>query len=87
MVTEGSVRHIPHACFWASCNIHCGLNILLVLRNFLLKFETNSCSVLVGNPERKRNLPRPSHDWDDNIKVDFKETRRVVGDCVSGLNS
>jgi hypothetical protein len=57
------VRHIPHACFWASCNIHCGLNILLVLRHFLLKFKTKSCSVLVGNPEGKRNLARPSHGW------------------------
>jgi hypothetical protein len=41
----------------------------------------------VGNSEGKRKLARPRHGWEDNIKVDFKETRRVVRDCVSGLNS
>jgi hypothetical protein len=39
----------------------------------------------VGNPEGKRKLARRG--WEGNIKGDFKETRRVVGDCVSGLNS
>ena len=71
--------------FGPSAYIHCGLNILL--RHFLLKLETNACNVLVGNPEGKRKLTRPRHGWEDNIKVDFKETRRVIGDCVSGLNS
>jgi hypothetical protein len=41
----------------------------------------------VGNPERKRKLARPRHGWENNIKVDFKETRRGVGECVSRLNS
>jgi len=50
-----------------------------------LKLASNACSVLVGNPDGKRKLAR--HVWEDNIKVDFMETRRVVGDSVSGLNS
>jgi hypothetical protein len=40
----------------------------------------------MGNPEEKRKLARPRHCWEDNIKVDIKETRRGVGERVSGLN-
>ena len=29
--------------------------------------------VLVGKPEGKRPLGRPSHRWEDNIKMDFWE--------------
>ena len=28
----------------------------------------------MGNPEGKRPLGRPSRRWDDNIKMDLKET-------------
>jgi hypothetical protein len=30
--------------------------------------------VLVGRPEGKRPLERPRRRWEDNIKMDFKET-------------
>jgi hypothetical protein len=30
--------------------------------------------VLVGNPEGKRPLGRPSRMWENNIKMDLKET-------------
>jgi hypothetical protein len=30
-------------------------------------------SVLVGKPEVKRQLGRPRHRWEDNIKMDLKE--------------
>jgi hypothetical protein len=30
--------------------------------------------VLVGRPEGKRSLGRPRHRWEDNIKMDFRET-------------
>jgi hypothetical protein len=30
--------------------------------------------VLVGRPEGKRPLGRPRHRWEDNIKMDFRET-------------
>jgi hypothetical protein len=29
--------------------------------------------VLVGKPERKRPLGRPSRSWDDNINMDLQE--------------
>jgi len=29
--------------------------------------------VLVGKPEEKRQLGRPRHRWEDNIKVDLQE--------------
>jgi hypothetical protein len=30
--------------------------------------------VLVGIPEGKRRLGRPRHSWEDNIKMDLRET-------------
>jgi hypothetical protein len=30
--------------------------------------------VFVGRPERKRPLGRPRHRWEDNIKMDLRET-------------
>jgi hypothetical protein len=30
-------------------------------------------SVLVGRPEEKRPLGRPSHRWEDNIKMDVRD--------------
>jgi hypothetical protein len=30
--------------------------------------------VLVGRPEGKRPLGRPRHRWEDNIKLDLRET-------------
>ena len=30
-------------------------------------------SVLVGKPEGKRQLGKPRHRWDDNIKIDLQE--------------
>jgi hypothetical protein len=29
--------------------------------------------VLVGRPEGRRQLGRPRHRWEDNIKIDFQE--------------
>jgi hypothetical protein len=31
------------------------------------------CRVLVGKPEGKRPLGRPSHSWEDYIKMDLQE--------------
>jgi len=31
--------------------------------------------VLVGKPEGKRSLGRPSRRWEDNIKMDLQEVR------------
>ena len=38
--------------------------------------------VLVGKPERKRPLGRPSHRWEDNIKMDLEEVGRGCGDWM-----
>ena len=38
--------------------------------------------VLVGKPEGKRPLGRPSHRWEDNIKMDFQEVRCVAMDWI-----
>jgi hypothetical protein len=32
----------------------------------------NSYSILVGKPERKRIVERPSHRWEDNIRMDLR---------------
>jgi len=33
----------------------------------------NAYGLLVGIPESKRQLGRPSHGWEDNITMDLKE--------------
>ena len=38
--------------------------------------------VLVGKPEGKKPLGRPIHRWEDNIKMDLQEVRRVCGDLM-----
>jgi hypothetical protein len=35
--------------------------------------KRNAYRILVGKPERKRTIGRPTHRWVDNIKIDFKE--------------
>ena len=38
--------------------------------------------VLVGKPEGKRPLGRPSHRWEDNIKMDLQEVGGSCGDWM-----
>ena len=38
--------------------------------------------VLVGKPERKRPLGRPSRRWEDNIKMDLQEVGGSCGDWM-----
>jgi hypothetical protein len=35
--------------------------------------KRNTCRILVGKPEGKRPLGRPSHRWADSIKMDLRE--------------
>jgi hypothetical protein len=35
----------------------------------------NVCNTLVGKSEGKRPLRRPSHRWEDNIRMDVREIR------------
>jgi hypothetical protein len=39
-------------------------------------------NILIGKPERKRPLGRPRSRWEENIRMDLRET---VGSC--GLDS
>jgi hypothetical protein len=34
--------------------------------------KRNAYRILVGKPEGKRSLARPSHKWVDDIKMDFR---------------
>ena len=38
--------------------------------------------VLVGKPERKRPLGRPTRRWEDKIKMDLQEVGRDCGDWM-----
>jgi len=38
--------------------------------------------ILVGKPERKRPLGRPSPRWEDNIKMDLREVGGGYGDWM-----
>ena len=38
--------------------------------------------VLVGKPEGKRTLGRPSRRWEDNIKMDLQEVGRGCGEWM-----
>ena len=38
--------------------------------------------VLVGKPEEKRQLGRPRHRWEDNIKMDLQEVGGGCGDWM-----
>ena len=35
--------------------------------------RSGACKVLVEEPERKREIRRPRHRWEDNMKRDLKE--------------
>jgi hypothetical protein len=37
--------------------------------------KRHACILLVGMPEGKRPLTRPSHSWVDNVKIDVREIR------------
>jgi hypothetical protein len=39
----------------------------------LLGDKRNSCSILIGKPERKKLLRRPRHGLEDNIRLVFKD--------------
>jgi hypothetical protein len=38
--------------------------------------------VLVGMPEGKKPLGRPRHRWEDNIKMDLRETGIDGANCI-----
>jgi hypothetical protein len=38
--------------------------------------------VLVGKPEGKRSMGRPTRRWENNIKMDLQEVGRGCRDCM-----
>jgi hypothetical protein len=44
--------------------------------------KRNAYRILVGNPEGKRPLGRPSRRWVDNIKIDLREVGWDGGDWI-----
>jgi hypothetical protein len=42
----------------------------------------NLYKILVGEPERKRPLGRPSRRWEGNIRLDLRETEWGVVDWI-----
>jgi hypothetical protein len=44
--------------------------------------KRNAYRILVGNPERKRQLRRPRRRWVDNIKMDLREIGWDVIDWI-----
>jgi hypothetical protein len=42
----------------------------------------NADTILFRNPTRKRPLGKPRRRWEDNIKMDIKEIRSEVVDCM-----
>jgi hypothetical protein len=42
----------------------------------------NAYRALLGKPEGEKLLRRPSHRWEDNVKMDFKETGWEDGDWI-----
>jgi hypothetical protein len=47
-----------------------------------MKAMRNAHNASVGKPERKRLLGRPKRRWEDNIKMDFRETERKCMNCM-----
>jgi hypothetical protein len=47
----------------------------------------NTCRILVGKPEGKRQLGRRRHRWVDNIKMDLREMGWVGLDWIVWLRT
>jgi hypothetical protein len=43
----------------------------------------NAYMVLVGKPERKRTLGRPTHRWEVNIKMELRQIGRDSMDWIN----
>jgi hypothetical protein len=63
-------------------NLHSSPNIVQFIKAKIMRWAGHVARmgekrgvyrVLVGKPERKRQLGRPRRRWEDNIKMDFQE--------------
>jgi hypothetical protein len=64
-------------------NLYSSLNIVRVIKSRRMRWVGHVAqmgkgrgiySVLVGRPDSKRSLGRPRNGWEDNIKMDLRET-------------
>jgi hypothetical protein len=63
-------------------NLYSSPNIIRMIKSRRMRWaghlarmgeKRNACRTLVGKPEGNRLLERPTHTWDDNIKIDLRE--------------
>jgi hypothetical protein len=72
-------------------NLNLSLNIILVVKSKTMRGarhvasmgERNTYNIVVGKPEGKRPLGRPSRRCDDNIRMDLRETGWEVLDWMN----
>jgi hypothetical protein len=48
-----------------------------------ITWKGNISGIFVGKPEGKRLLGRPRRRWDDNVKIDLRETEFVECICLA----
>jgi hypothetical protein len=48
-----------------------------------MEAKKNAYRILVGKPEGKRQVGRPRHRWEDNIKMDIREIEWDGMDCMN----
>jgi hypothetical protein len=72
-------------------NLYSSINIVRVIKSRRMRWAGHVVRmgdgrgvyrVLVGKTEGRRPLGRPTHRWEDNIRMDLRE----VGCCVCGLD-
>ena len=72
-------------------DLYSSLNIVRVIKSRRIRWAGHVArmeegrgvhKVLVGKPEGKRTLRRTRRRWEDNIKMDLQEVRRVCGDWL-----
>jgi hypothetical protein len=73
-------------------NLYCSPSIIRIIKSRRLRWtghvscmgeKSNAFMILVGKPERKRTLRRPTHRWENNINMDFRE---IGWDCVDWID-
>ena len=72
-------------------DLYCSPNIVRVIKSRRMRWVGNVArmeegrgvhKILVGKPEGKGPLGRPTHRWEDNIKMDLQEVGRGCGDWM-----
>jgi hypothetical protein len=70
---RGAIIHYPNTYSWLGAQLKISVGNALPLPNGL-GGKTGVYRVLFGRTKGKRPLGRPRRRWDDNIKIDLRET-------------